>query len=917
MPTVPGVGFIGRARERERFDAMLAQVRGGRSSVLVIRGEPGIGKTALLRYVARQASGLRIAEIEGIQAEMELSFAGVERLCAPMLGNLGSLAEPQQNALRVAWGLASGDAPDRFLVALAVLNLLSATAEQRPLLCLVDDSQWLDAASVEALGFVARRLVAEPIAMVFALREPLTTRGLDGLPQLSLQGLADPDARALLSRAVPGPLDDRVRDRIAAETGGNPLALIELSQRMSRSERAGGFAPPAESDLPSQLEARYQRRIGALPIATQRLMVLAAAEPLGDAGLLWRAADRLSIDPDALVPATDAGLLDIDDRVRFHHPLVRSAVYRAASLDERRSVHDALAEASDPELAAERRAWHRALATAEPDETVAADLERSAGRAQRRGGLPAAAALLERATGLTPDPAVQAARALAAAEMSFRSGDFDATQRLLATAESGSPSEFQSARAELLRAQVAYASRHGRDAAPLLLKAAKRLEPFDLTRARRAYLTAWGAAVAAGASDGGADAMLEICHAIRALPPPAEPPHALDLLLDGLALLTTDGRTAATPVLQRAATALADAPAEDVVGLGPRVAAAGSAIWDAGGTDAILERQAKIVRDAGALAELPIHLSALAIEKAWNGDFASAQLLVAESERVAAMAGSRIQNFAALRLLTLQGATSKASALIETTIREAEAAGQGEGEGAKMAQWAATVLYNGLARYEDAASAARQVIANALGPWTSIWALPELVEAAVRTGDMRVAHDALEQLAESTRPVGNDFALGIEARCRALVTGGPTADDLYRESIDRLARTPRRPELARAHLVYGEWLRRADRVREAREQLRTAEQMFSEIGMEAFADRARGELVAVGAKPRARHPKMREELTAQEEQIARLARDGLTNTQIGGQLFLSPRTVEYHLHKVFGKLGIDSRSDLQAALPRQ
>ena len=915
MPTTRGLGFLGRTREREYLDAMLAQARDGQSAVLVIRGEAGIGKTALLRYAARQASGLRTAEVEGVQAEMLLPYAGIHRLCAPMLDGLDGLAAPQKHALEVALGVSSGDAPDNFLVAVAVLNLLSATAEVRPLLCLVDDAQWLDPVSVRALGFVARRLLADPVAMVFSLREPSTTGALDGLPQLPIKGLDEPDARALLSRAVPGPLDKAVRDRIIAETGGNPLALMELSRSMSLSERAGGFAPPAPSDIPSRLEEGYLRRIVGLPEGTQRLMLLAAAEPLGDAALLWRAAERLDTDPGALAPAAEAGLLEIDDRVRFHHPLVRSAAYRSASLDERRRVHKALAEVSDHELGADRRAWHRALAATAPDESVAADLERSAGRAQSRGGLPAAAALLERATGLTPDPAVQAARALAAAEVSFQSGDFDATLRLLATAESGPLGEFQSARAELLHAQVAYASSHGKDAAPLLLKAAKRLESFDLTVARRAYLAAWGAAVATGPGDGDGEVMFEICHAIRAMPPAVEPRHPLDLLLDGLALLTTDGRRAATPVLQRAANAVAHVPARDVIGWGPRVAAASSAVWDADGSGALLERQAQIVRDHGALAELPIHLSALATEKAWNGDFASARLLIAESDRVAAVTTSRIQTFAALRLLTLQGREGEASALIETTINEAEAAGQGEGEGAKMALWAAAVLYNGLARYDEAASAARQVIANAIGPWTSVWVLPELVEAAARSGNAGLARHALEQLADSTQPVGNDFALGIEARCRALLTDGPAAENLYREAIDRLGRTPRRPELARAYLVYGEWLRRTEGLREARERLRTAEQMFAEIGMEAFADRARSELAAAGGKPRTRQVEIREELTAQEEQIARLARDGLTNTQIGTQLFLSSRTVEYHLHKVFGKLGIDSRSGLRAAMP--
>src|SRR5919201_1675533 len=416
MPATRGLGFLGRTRERERLDAMLAQARDGQSAVLVIRGEPGIGKTALLRYAARQASGVRTTEVEGVQAEMELSFAAIHRLCAPMFDGLEVLAEPQRMALRVALGVSAGPAPDRFLVAVAVLNLLSATAEERPLLCLVDDAQWLDAISLEALGFVARRLAAEPMAMIFSLREPATTGALDGLPQLLLEGLDERDARALLSRAAPGRLDDRVRDRIVAETRGNPLALVELSQRMSPSERAGGFAPPAASDLPGRLEERYLRRVTGLPEATQRLILLAAAEPLGDAALLWRAAERLSADPGALAPATEAGLLEIDDRVRFHHPLVRSAVYRAASLDERRRVHDALANVSDPDLSADRRAWHRALAAAGPDEAVAAELERSAGRAHSRGGPAAAAALLQWATALTPDPTLQAGRALAAAE---------------------------------------------------------------------------------------------------------------------------------------------------------------------------------------------------------------------------------------------------------------------------------------------------------------------------------------------------------------------------------------------------------------------------------------------------------------------------------------------------------------------
>jgi DNA-binding CsgD family transcriptional regulator len=910
MPATHGLGFLGRTRERERLDAMLAQARDGQSAVLVLRGEPGIGKTALLRYAARQASGLRTTEIEGVQAEMELPFAAIHRLCAPMFDGLEVLAEPQQNALRVALGVSSGDAPDRFLVAVAVLNLLAATAEERPLLCLVDDAQWLDAASVQALGFVARRLVAEPVAMIFSLREPTRTRALDGLPQLSLEGLDELDARALLSRAVPGRLDDRVRDRIIAETRGNPLALVELSQKMSPSERAGGFVPPAAIDVPSRLEERYLRQVAGLPGATQRLILLAAAEPLGDAALLWRAAERLSTDPGALAPATEAGLLEIDDRVRFHHPLVRSAVYRAASLDERRRVHAALAEVSDPELAAARRAWHRALAAAEPDEAVAADLERCAGSAQSRGGLAAAAALLERATNLTTEPTLRARRALAAAEASFQAGAFDAALALLATAEAEALDGFQSAQADLLRGQVAFASGRVSDAPPLLLKAARRLEPFDPQLARETYLIAFGAASVASQH-----VVLEkISHAVQALPPRPGARRPLDLLLDGLALLIDGGYAAATPTLQEAATTLAELPVEDVLRWGWMATAASNAVWDNDGALTIAARQVQLVRDASALAELPLHLSALGLASAWTGDFPGAASNVAEAESVAASIGSRAAPWVSPRLLALRGREAEASAAIASTLEQASAGAQGM---ATYAHWAAAVLYNGLARHEEAASAAQEAISKTADRWASVWALPELVEAAARAGDAELARDALERLAETTQPCANDFALGIEARSRALLSDGAAAQDLYREAINRLSRTRLRPELARAHLVFGEWLRREGRLREARARLRAAEEMFAEIGMEAFVERAKGELVAAGGKLSTHAVEAREELTPQEEQIARLARDGLTNAEIGAQLFLSPRTIEWHLGKVFGKLGIDSRSGLYAALPRQ
>jgi DNA-binding CsgD family transcriptional regulator len=702
-----------------------------------------------------------------------------------------------------------------------------------------------------------------------------------------------------------------VRDRIVAETRGNPLALMELSQRMSPAERAGGFAPAAGTDLPGQLTGEYLRRVRELPAATQRLMLLAAADPLGDATLLWRAAESLATDPSALPPAVNAGLVEIDDRVRFSHPLVRSAVYGAATPDERRRVHDALAEVSDPHVAADLRAWHRALAVAGPDEAVAAELERSARRAQARGGLAATAALLERAAALTPDPAVQAGRALAAAEASFQAGELATTQRLLGTAESGPLDGLQLARAALLRGHAAIVSAYGNEAAPLLLDAAKQLEPFDLSLARRAYLTAWSAAITAHHL-GGADVLLEISRAVRALPPLPGDPHPLDLVVEGFAMLITDGYAAAMPTLKRAADAVLDLPVEDVLRWGWFTGGVRSATWD---EEAIVvyERQAQLVREAGALAELPIHLQALALERAWRGDISGARRLAAEAESISGSMGNEVPPFVLPRILALQGREREATALIEAVIREGTARGQGIA--VMTAYWAAAVLFNGLGRYEEAAAAAGEVVANGILPFLSMWARYELVEAAARTGDRELAQDALDGLATSTQAAGSSLALGIEARCRALIAGGDEAEASYREAIERLRRAGNRTELARAQLVFGEWLRGQGRVREAREQLRAAEQTFAGVGMAAIADRARRELVAAGGKVGVRSLESREDLTPHENQIARLARDGLTNTEIGAQLFLSPRTVEWHLHKVFGKLGIESRHALAAALP--
>jgi DNA-binding CsgD family transcriptional regulator len=908
----PGPGRRTRLRGREsecaQLDDLTAAIRRGESRSLVLRGEAGIGKTALLEHLITGAADLIVVRAAGVESEMELAYASLHQLCAPLLGRLDRLPAPQRQALEIVFGLSAGTAPDRFLVGLAVLSLFAAVAEERPLLCVVDDTQWLDQASELTLAFVARRLLAEPVGIVFATREP--GEGLQHLPLLEVGGVGDDDARALLAATATVKLDEAVRDRVVAEMRGNPLALLELPRGLSAAQLAGGFGLTGGQALTGRIEESFVRRLELLSADGRLLLLVAAAEPVGDPLLLWGAAERLGIGPEAAQAAEAEGLLAIGGRVTFRHPLVRSAMYRTATAGARRAVHLALADATDRAADPDRRAWHLAAAAERPDEEVAVELERSAGRAQARGGLAAASAFLQRAVALTQDPARRAERALAAAQASLQAGAFDAALGLAATAQAGALDEFQRARADLLRAQVAFISFRGGDASTLLLEAARRLEPFDLELARDTYLTAWGASLVA-APVAGEGVLLEICRAVRALPPPSGAPRPLDLLLDGLALLITEGHAAATPTLRRAATAIADLPAKDILLWGWIAASASGLLWDIEGMRANAAREVRLLRDAGALAALPSSLANLAIATAWTGDFAAAAALIAETDSVAAATGSHQSPFALLRLRALRGREAEAAAQIASTIELAAAAGQGMASA--WAHWANAVLSNGLARYEEAASAARRATADPRN-WWSMWALPELVEAAVRAGEREVARDALGRLAATTRPCDTDFAVGIEARSRALLADGADADNLYREAIGRLGRTRLRPELARAHLLYGEWLRRQNRRVDAREQLRTAHELLAAIGMEAFAARARRELAATGENVRKRAVDARDDLTAQERHIAGLARDGLANPEIGARLFLSPRTVEWHLGNVFTKLGIRSRRDLATAL---
>jgi DNA-binding CsgD family transcriptional regulator/tetratricopeptide (TPR) repeat protein len=905
-------GLRDRISERETLERLLQDARNGHSAVLVVRGEAGVGKSALLQAVADQASGFRVAQIAGVESEMELPFAGLHQLFAPMLGRLDGLPQPQQRALRVALGIASGYTPDRFLVALGALTMLAEIAEEEPFLCFVDDAQWLDGASRQVLGFVARRLLAEPVAMVFAVREP--DAELVGLPELLLGGLDSENARSLLATVIPGRLDERVLDRIVAETRGNPLALLELPRGLPATQLAGGFGLPNLVPLTGRIEESFLRRLDDLPPQTRLLLLVAAAEPVGEPALMWRAATRLGIPGTAIEPAARTGLLDVGAQVRFRHPLVRSAVYRSASDVERQSAHRVLAEVTDSATEPDRRAWHRAQATLGPDEDVAGELERSAGRAQARGGLAAAAAFLGRAADLTADPVRRAERMLAAAQVNLQAGAFDEALALLAAAEAGPLDELGRARLGLLQAEVAFAQNRGSDAPQLLLEAAGKFETLDARLSRETYLDAWGAALFAGRL-ASAGSLNDVSRAVRTAPQPEHPPRASDLLLDGLALVFTEGRGTAAPVLERAATAFASSQAsvEEVLRWGWLATVASVYVWDYEACLAIATREVEVARDSGALEVLAVGVNILGQALCLGGDFAGASLLIAEADAVREATRTRVGRYGALVLAGFRGQEAEVSELFDATIREATPDGQGTA--VQFAHYANAVVMNGLGRYEEAVPSAIEASDDTPELVVSRWSLSELIEAASRTGITELAARALTRLGEHTLASDSDWGLGIEARSRALLANGEAAERLYREAIDRLGRTRLRPDFARARLLYGEWLRRENRRVDAREQLRDAHEAFVSMGADAFAERARHELLATGEKVRGRRDDTRDELTPQEEQIARLARDGMTNPEIGAQLFLSPRTVEWHLRKVFTKLGISSRRQLRSALP--
>lgn len=903
--------LVGRREECRRLSAVLADATAGRSGVIVLSGAAGIGKTVLLDKVARKAAGCRLVRIVGVEFEMELAYSGPHQLCTSVTGGLESIPVPQRDALLTALGRQQGQPPDRFLVGLAVLSLMAETSRERPLVLTVDDEQWLDDASRRALAFVARRLVAEPVGMFIATRT--VGAHLHGLPQINVGPLTDNESSSLLAGCLDGPLDPRVRNRIVAEARGNPLALLEVSRHLTAAELAGGFGSPAAPQS-HNLEGTFRTQIEALPAPTRRLLALAAAEPAGDSALVWRAAELLGIPPEAAHAGTDAGLIEIGHRVLFRHPLIRSTSYRCVPLSERRTIHSALAEVTNADTDPDRYTWHLGHAALGPDDAVADQLERRARRVLSRGGVAAAAAFLERASALTADPFRRAGRVIAAAAACAESGSIDAARELLKIADDVVDDERQRAEADLVRAHLAYVSNHGRDAAPLLLAAAQRLEGVDAGAARETYLDALSAALFAGRL-AGRTGMLEVSRAARVTTATLTSPGPADLLLHGLATQYSATFEEGLPALRQALRRYGrEMATEKEIRWMLLACLAAARLWDIERHTSLSVRYLDLVRATGAVSHLPLALSARFVPLLFTGAFGDAAQATHEMSALIEAMNQNLSPYCAIVLAAWRGRTAEFAELSDTARRDAER--RGEGHGVTVISWAGAVLANGRCDYATALRCALDAACHPGDGGASWWALPEIIEAASRLGETTTAAAALDRLAAMTVPSGTHWGIGIEARSRALLSDDRFAEEHYMSALRHLGAADLRPDLARAHLLYGEWLRRQRRRLDARAQLRTALDLFEAIGMQGFTDRARAELTATGERVRPRRSAAASAamLTAQEARVAAMAREGLSNPEIGERLFISARTVQYHLSKVFTKLGIRSRSQLESAL---
>ena len=906
-----GAGLLDRQAERAAIDGVLRSVRDGFSATLVIRGCTGVGKTALLEYAAGSAREMRVCSAIGIETEIGLAFAGLHQLLVPVLVGVRELPDPQRHALQVAFGMEAGPAADRFLVGLAALTLLARAAEEQPVLCLVDDEQWLDVESASVLAFVARRLYADQVGMVIAVREPAPALAFEQLPEVVVGGLPAEEAGQLLRSVCRAPIDDQVVARVLAETERNPLALVQVGPAFTTDELSGRAGLPEPMPLGRRLTDRFRRQAADLDPNTQAFLLLAAAEAGGGKAVLWRAAREGGIDADAAVAeAAAACLIELSaDSVRFRHPLIRSAVYYGASDRDRRRVQLLLSAACDAVRYPHWRAWHLGAAATGPDEDVAAELEQAASLAQARGGFTARVALLRRAVQLTADDAQRVRRKLALADAELRSGYPDIAQDLVDAALPDLSDPGSRALGEQLRGEILFAQGRVSDSANVLAGAARLLCPDHAAAAREAMAAAMRAAIWAGSAD-----IRETSPAAASLPRPARPEaRVCDQLLEGFAARFTVGYAAAIEPFRAAISALRSQDPQQVTELRwyeMAVMAAGS-IWDANALLDITDRFLRAARAQGALAVLPVALALRATADCSLGGLAEAADRWAEMREIIAASRSAtvvgVDGLSEGAVLIHTGRITEARAVGATRIREATSRGQG---GVADAGRAIAAMADVWAGDHDAAVGPAAAVVQDDVPFLAEVTLPELIEAAARSGRRNEAMSAYQIMSERALAADTPEALGIRSRCAALLDDGEGAEACYQEAIGYLERGRAAVELARAHLQYGEWLRRGKRKRDARTELRTACDTFGAMGAKGLAARAAAELRATGERARSRTPVPSADLTSQEARVAGLAAEGETNNQIAAQLFISASTVEYHLSKVFAKLGVSSRAQL-------
>ncbi|MFE1199546.1 AAA family ATPase [Streptomyces olivaceoviridis] len=909
LPVGAHSSLLGRGRESEALKRLLDATWLGNGGALVLRGEPGIGKSALLHQASQYAEGFSVLRVEGSEFETDLAFAALHQLCRPLIDGIAQLPGAQRTALEAALALSDESTPHRFRAALAVLSLFAEAAAERPVLCLVDDAHWLDEETLHTLCFVARRVGSERVALVIAARESGKAAMLAPLPSLPIGGLDDSSARSLLSSRVVGPLDPRVCDRIVVEARGNPLALLDLSHSETPERLAGGFAVPSPRPVAMTLEEDYRKRLECLPPDTQLLLLAAAAEPTGDSSLLWRVMHRLGIDASAAEPAQEDGLITIDTRVRFRHPLVRSAAYTFVSGRDRRRVHQALAEETPAAVDPDRRAWHRGQAALAPDEGTAADLHAAANRSRARGGAAAAAAFLTLAASLTPDPGRRATRILEAAQAKHDAGSPSVALDLLRSMTVPADAHTLAARAQSLRAQIAFDSQRDDPSVQLLLRAARNMARLDGEAAARTLVEALAGVVFVGRF-APAERRDDITRAAAALPRGTVPEGALDTLFRGTITRMLDGHVAAAPLLRKAVRDYGrDVEHRHNVGWLWIVGSAAMDLCDEVAWAALVDRHVRLARRAGALTALQVGLSYQALVHLHTGAFDRASACADEAALIAETIDSPPLSASDLTLDAWRGTDEQVGARLELRLMEAEAAR--EGRLVTVGHYARAVYLNSIGSYDEAFRSAELAAADDEMGFHA-WITPELVEAAAATGRADRVRSTMADLRDRTVANDTDWARGLELRCKALLADGLGADALFRDAIAHLARSAARAQCARTHLLYGEWLSRiAGRRAEAVTQLHTAHAMLIAMGAHGFALRAKKALKAVGEEPHAIAVPTVDHLTPQERHVARLVATGLTTKEAAAELFVSPRTVDAHLRNIFRKLGIDSRRQLK------